>query len=324
MSRPGGRSDEATEQGVVVIDAGSPPAPPRGCGCPLPAAFFVVPLALEILALLLIWPGPAAGDWWFVKALLVALGGLLTVCGFVLVPVVGATRSMTGLTPPAGLELYATAASVLAGQAPRIVALRGLAEPDATTTLPRAPFSGAPCLWWSVGVYRLQESEDDDSGHDWDAVREQTGSVPFWLRDASGRVRVDPTGALVRATVTDEREVFPTDAADAVRELERDLRAADLAVELSWTPETAGFVAQEEILETGIELTVIGPTVVRDGERMIAAADPDDSFSISPYDELDIFAAFRKAARRLQVAAVVVPLAGIAMIAGGFWWILAG
>ena len=81
-------------------------------------------------------------------------------------------------------------------------------------------------------------------------------------------------------------------------------------------------MAQEEVVPLGAEVTVVGLMVTRDGERVVAAGAPDAPFSIAA-SAPEIAQALRRMTRRLRIAAVLVPVAGAAMVGGGFWWVLA-
>lgn len=72
----------------------------------------------------------------------------------------------------------------------------GLSEVEATPaaiddTL-EAPFTGTECLAYEIEVERYRH---DDDGSNWHTVEESAESVPFEIRDGTGSVRVDPSGA---------------------------------------------------------------------------------------------------------------------------------
>lgn len=100
------------------------------------------------------------------------------------------------------------------------------------------------------------------------------------------------------------------------------LHEAGVAMRLRATARTLGFNATEETVLPGADVTAIGPILVRDGERIVAAGRTGGPFSISTVDELDTLATLRRTLRRLRLAAVLAPLAGGALLLGGFWWIL--
>lgn len=70
------------------------------------------------------------------------------------------------------------------------IELRGIGEAmEGPPTI--APLSGLACLWYR---YRVEERSGDDL---WSWRETGTSSDVFWLRDATGRVAVDPEGAEV-------------------------------------------------------------------------------------------------------------------------------
>lgn len=310
---------------IDVAAADQPPVVQTGCGCQAALALLVVPVVLGIVAVLVMAPGPASADRWLLKGMLVALGGLLAVLGFLLGPVAVAARSMTGMADTFESVLYTTATSAasVASDDASDTTLRGRIEADRGHPLPRTPLSHRSCPWWRLTMHRL-DGAGGDEGHFWSVVHEEIRATPFWLRDVSGRIRVDPAGANVTGITAAELEVYRADGEVALRNLDGKLRAAGLTLDLVWTPETVGFSAVEEHLPPGAEALIVGPTVVREGERMVAADDSGRPFTIAAVDGLGVVAAVRRTARRLQAAAIVVPVVGVLMVAGGFWWIVAG
>ena len=73
----------------------------------------------------------------------------------------------------------------------------GLVEVNGTV-LPRsrtiAPFSGRPCVWWSVDVQTLS-SKSKSGSRSWHTVHRAESGRPFYLRDETGLALVYPQGA---------------------------------------------------------------------------------------------------------------------------------
>lgn len=61
------------------------------------------------------------------------------------------------------------------------------------------PFSQKDCVYYKFTIERY---ENDDKGGGWKTVREGSEGVPFMLKDATGSVLVDSTGAEVDAPLT--------------------------------------------------------------------------------------------------------------------------
>ena len=291
-----------------------------GCGRPGPLA---LPGALEIVALLLIWPGPASGELWFVKGVVVGVGGLILSLGIFVARLALLTRlgafGDDSLVP----GLFTEVAAARAGEAGEIAILRGRAElgPAEHDDALLAPLSDRPCLAFTLAVYRLWET-GADFGASSRMIQSTNRSTPFWLVDRTGRIRVDPTGAQVTGVPGQVTEV---DAADeqGMRDLEGRLEALGVKVRRSWTARTIGYTFEEEIVPLDAELTVVGPLVDRAGERLVAARRSHGPFSIDAV-EPTVAGAMRRMVRKVRVAGVVVPLVGLAMVVGGFWWVLTG
>src|SRR5262245_54445364 len=107
MDPPGDRTTIATSIGKDGREA--------GCGCQAIGLLVAVPVALECVALALIWFGPGSGRLWALKAILVAAGGLLLVLGRIAHLVAAVSRNTTLPEPLASLGPYVTIADALSG-----------------------------------------------------------------------------------------------------------------------------------------------------------------------------------------------------------------
>lgn len=90
-------------------------------------------------------------------------------------------RRMIENTPVSRIRSLATGMVEVCGQAERCYALV-------------TPVTGLPCVYYSLRRYRRKER-----GGSWELISEQSSGLhPFWLRDATGRVKVDPAAADLR------------------------------------------------------------------------------------------------------------------------------
>lgn len=71
-----------------------------------------------------------------------------------------------------------------------------------------APISGRPCVCYAIEVDGLEPSPSGDGTQEWRRLVTEHGGVPFQVRDASGRARVDPAASELTIRTgekTDER-----------------------------------------------------------------------------------------------------------------------
>ena len=73
--------------------------------------------------------------------------------------------------------------------------LKGLAREIDLPIL--GPFSGRPCVWYH---WKVEEERSDSKGNkSWHTLDERHSLEPFYIEDATGRLKVDPDGAEVEA-----------------------------------------------------------------------------------------------------------------------------
>lgn len=105
-----------------------------------------------------------------------------------------------------------------------------------------APLTGRECVWYSIYVNAVSETENDST---W-----QSESISFLLEDSSGRALVDPYGAVIeRSKVFEKKSGLPTS-----RELEFLTKHGK-----GWgTPFTSSWWISETIVEVGETICVAG------------------------------------------------------------------
>jgi hypothetical protein len=297
------------------------------------ATLLAVPAALAAISLALIWFGPGSSRLWALKVLLVAIGGLLLVLGRIAWTIARASRQIMLPEPIAALGPSVSIADALAGRTSRIVILRGVAEPADTATMPRSPLSETLCLYYELTVHRIEEALDRRREHPpglqehWEQIHRHTRSVTFWLRDPTGRILVDPTGALVGGAQGEGRRANfgPDDL--AVRSLEDELHAAGINLPLpQLTGEhsrTVGYAIAEELLLPDWEVTVVGPLHERERTPIIARRGHADPFSIAVATDGDVKGGVRGLVAVVRLAAILLLVAGVAFLLLGFWLMLA-
>jgi hypothetical protein len=309
----------------------------EGCGCRSVSSLAAVPFVLATMVLVLISSGVGSSRLWVLKAVLVAVGGLLIVLGRYARVIAAIAKDNPLPEPIASLGPFVTVADALARRSPEVAILRGVIEADDAARpddLPVAPLSGTTCLYYELTVNRIEEvfdHSDDrllDLQEQWEQIHRQTRSVPFWLRDHTGRIAIDPSGALVGGAQGEgRREDFGPDDSE-VRSLERELRDAAIAVSLPWHADeharTIGYAVDEEVLLPGWEVTVIGPLHERNGRPVIARGDVSEPFNIAMATDDDIVHGLRTLSKRIRLAGIILPLAGAALLVVGFWLVLTG
>ncbi|RYE91748.1 MAG: hypothetical protein EOO75_08210 [Myxococcales bacterium] len=106
---------------------------------------------------------------------------------------------------------------LVAGQPAR---LRGRVEMDDGAALLRAPLSGRPCVAYHVVVEVWREAIPTKQRSQWEVVVDQFVVEPFWLRDATGRIRVDAAGDRPWLASIDARQPGPV-TSEAIEEFLR-------------------------------------------------------------------------------------------------------
>ena len=60
-----------------------------------------------------------------------------------------------------------------------------------------APYSKSPCVYYrsEMQIYRSYRSSDDEVDYRWETLSSESFKIPFWIKDETGQILVDPEGA---------------------------------------------------------------------------------------------------------------------------------
>jgi len=60
-----------------------------------------------------------------------------------------------------------------------------------------SPYSKSPCVYYrsELQIYRSYRSSDDETGYQWESLSNESFKIPFWIKDETGQMMVDPEGA---------------------------------------------------------------------------------------------------------------------------------
>ncbi len=143
-----------------------------------------------------------------------------------------------------------------------LVEVCGEAETRSAAT---APFSGRPCACWQVDVATRGKNNT------WNVIHRNASSHPFYLRDETGVVLVDPRGAEMKLTEQLEEECLGASLPDFYATYLRE--HCRLAGFLG--PGTLRF--RERLLEPGQRVFVLGTAVPRAQAVAVSWADETES-----------------------------------------------
>lgn len=201
-------------------------------------------------------------------------------------------------------DLYTRVAAAVGGDAlAEQCEVEGVIECDAPLT---APLSGTMCVAYThtvVREYEEQVTTTDQQGNK--ETRTQQGSetvendsrqVPFWVRDATGRVLVSPEQAELDLVDTGDRY--------------------DAAAPTSGLPRTLGHRHHEQALPVSTRVYVLGCAVDGQGQPMIGRnpRDGKQKFIISRRSERELMSAAESAARNFTYAAAGLAALGVILI----------
>ncbi len=213
------------------------------------------------------------------------------------------------------------AAAVGPGYFARVVELKGIGECPSPLT---APVTQTPCAAYRTLVKRESEEERwerDAQGRSRsqryrssETVSRDERTVDFLVRDATGTVRVDPSGAKIEyEKVADRFEPAPQEGATIA------FGAFSFTVPggLSGS-HTLGYRTTEEVLPLGRPLYVLGE-VSDSGGGLLIAKSPDSSsvFLVTYRSESEVLASNERWVRWLRVGAAGVAITGLSLIAAG-------
>lgn len=109
----------------------------------------------------------------------------------------------------------------------------------------RAPISGRPCVCYRIEAFVLAPSPSGDGTEEWRRLVTERGGVPFLVRDATGRARVDPAASQLRARMD-------------LRVGEHDDGARRYLLDKGHAPAGQRFHLREAIIAPGQRITVAG------------------------------------------------------------------
>lgn len=283
-------------------------------------------IVLAAITVALIRWGPGSHEQLVLNLIFVVLGALFAgIGGFCLAavaPMAGDRARLIATTPTA------TAAAVLAGEATGTVELIGTAAADTEDPSPllAAPLSGTRCLYFGVTVVQVTEERSQRADSSWSTsqrritVASESSDRPFWLADATGRVRLVPVGAEVVGRITAERQEDPRAADRADDLLAGELRIKGVRVDLPWRTggdRVLGYEITEQAIAPGDPLYVIGPVGRYDFAAAIAATGEPGTFLIRVGTEEDAIAAARSQERLFRlVGTLFAAIGGIFVVVG--------
>jgi len=183
----------------------------------------------------------------------------------------------------------------------------GTIEADAALS---APLSGTACVAYTRTVTREYEEDvtsTDSTGKTIttptrrsEVVENNQQRVRFFVRDATGRVQLDPEQAELDLSETyNKYEPAATVSGDRVR--------------------TLGYRYQEQALPIGTQVYVLGCVVDGGGQPMVARSprDPKQKFIVSRRSERELTTAAASAARWFYYAAGGAGLVGVVLLVMG-------
>ena len=109
--------------------------------------------------------------------------------------IVGSVLFQFGFTKMSELQLIRnTPRSKIRSVAMGIVEISGRIASEHVLT---SPYSKSPCVYYrsELQIYRSYRSSDDETGYQWEVLSTESFKIPFWIKDKTGQMMVDPEGA---------------------------------------------------------------------------------------------------------------------------------
>jgi len=228
-------------------------------------------------------------------------------------------------TAAALAELAASVAKEIgAGSFNQIAEVKGTIECDDPL---ESELSQTRCVHYSMQVTREYEEtywETDDKGNRQqktrrgsEAMANNTRSVAFFVRDGTGRIEVDPSGASL-----DTEKVFSEfrpgeNQAGGLRFGRYSFNPATFAT-LAGGRRTLGYKFEESALPLGRPVYVLGEAVDNDGRlRIHKPGQKGASFIVSLKSEEQLLKGAQSSAKGMAIAAAIVAVLGLAGIVAG-------
>jgi hypothetical protein len=206
--------------------------------------------------------------------ILVLVGCVPCAIGVIFLRVYVQGRRTAALMQRAGIS---SAASVAQMQPGRVVGVMGTLRCQKPLI---SEMARVPCAWSHAWIERIYEHDEREANGDWrtEETRETLGSHvrlrPFFVEDASGRVRVTPDGADVTAqTSMDRFEEHPAHGR---------VRLGDAMIDVNYGGRTVGYRFREEILPLDAPVYVLG-VVTDKGEIARPGKDTSDAAFVISY-----------------------------------------
>jgi E3 Ubiquitin ligase len=183
----------------------------------------------------------------------------------------------------------------------QVVEVVGTIECDAPLT---SPVGSKPCVSYTYTLTREYEedvTETDAQGKQTSSVQKksetlqsETKQVEFWVRDATGRVRVVPDGAEVDLSESNERFESAYAAGGKTR--------------------TIGRRHRETLLPVGVQVFILGTAVDRAGSPAITKSPKEGKFLISRKSERELTQDAAGSAKGYTIATAVCGVGGLLAI----------
>jgi len=228
-------------------------------------------------------------------------------------------------TAAALAELAASVAKEIGpGSFNQIAEVKGTIECD---TPLESELSQTACVHYSMKVTREYEEtywETDDKGNRQqktrrgsETVADNTRSVPFFVRDSTGKIAVEPTGAKLD-TEKVYSEFRPGENQDSGLRFGRySFNPASFAA-LAGGRRTLGYRFEESALPLNRPVYVLGEAVDKEGYLQVRKPDQKGaSFIVSLKSEEQLVKGAQSSAKGMYIAAIVVAVLGVAGIVAG-------
>jgi hypothetical protein len=137
----------------------------------------------------------------------------------------------------------------------------------------KSPFRGVPCAYWAAKVREKTGKHYHDRAEQWE-------SVPFWLDDGTGKVRIDPGG---RKLPLPYEDVGRSGTFDDPTPEEQDALARLGLTSENWLGMNRQYRFEEASLDDDEQVAVIGEVVIEeiDGEPVLTLTEGAEGLVIS-------------------------------------------
>ncbi len=118
-----------------------------------------------------------------------------------------------------------------------------------------APFSKSPCVYYKseLEVYHADENQGAGDDGAWEMIPSPAFKVPFWVKDETGKIMVDPEGA----------EFKISDGEFGMMKADGSVANADDAVSENFSPKSGDQRYVEQILAPNDTVFILGSAGIR-------------------------------------------------------------